>query len=93
MTSAEYQQLVEFLGRQFTEVDRRFDEVDRRFIELRDDVLGQPGSAPGQKPPSSVKPRLASAPASDWPIVPESSSPPVPVSHTMPVPSRLPVQT
>ena len=54
MTSAEYQQLVEFLGRQFTEVDRRFDEVghrftevdrrfdevDRRFTELRDDVLG-----------------------------------------------------
>jgi len=40
MTSAEHQQLVEFLGRQFTEIDRRFDDVDRRFIELRHDVLG-----------------------------------------------------
>lgn len=40
MTSAEYQQLVEYLGRQFTEVDRRFDEADRRFTELRDDMLG-----------------------------------------------------
>jgi len=34
MTSAEYQQLVEFLGRQFTEIDRRFDEVDGRFVEV-----------------------------------------------------------
>ena len=34
MTSAEYQQLVEFLGRQFTEVDRRFGEVNRRFDEV-----------------------------------------------------------
>jgi predicted nucleic acid-binding Zn-ribbon protein len=40
MTSAEYQQLVEFLGRQFTEVDRRFDEVDLHFTELRHDMLG-----------------------------------------------------
>ena len=40
MTSTEYQQLVEFLGRQFTEVDRRFSEVDRRFTELRQDMLG-----------------------------------------------------
>ena len=40
MTSTEYQQLVEFLGRQFTEVDHRFDEVDLRFTELRQDVLG-----------------------------------------------------
>jgi len=54
MTSAEYQQLVEFLGRQFTEIDRRFGEVDRRFTEgdrrfdemdlrfteLRQDMLG-----------------------------------------------------
>ena len=40
MTSAEYQQLVDFLGRQFTEVDRRFDEVDLRFTELRQDMLG-----------------------------------------------------
>ena len=34
MTSTEYQQLVEFLGRQFTEVDRRFGEVNRRFDEV-----------------------------------------------------------
>ena len=40
MTPTEYQQLVEFLGRQFTEIDRRFDEVDRRFTELRHDMLG-----------------------------------------------------
>src|SRR3990172_7293130 len=33
MTSAEYQQLMEFLGRQFTGIDRRFDQVDRRFGE------------------------------------------------------------
>ncbi|MDO8478633.1 MAG: hypothetical protein Q7W02_21050 [Candidatus Rokubacteria bacterium] len=40
MTSVEYQQLVEFLGRQFTEVDRRFGEVDLRLTELRQEVLG-----------------------------------------------------
>jgi chromosome segregation ATPase len=54
MTSTEYQQLVEFLGRQFTEmdrrfgevsqrftaIDRRFDEVDHRFTELRQEMLG-----------------------------------------------------
>jgi chromosome segregation ATPase len=40
MTSAEYQQLVEFLGRHFTEMDRRFDEVDLRFTELRQEMLG-----------------------------------------------------
>ena len=47
MTSAEYQQLVESLerqsteiGRRFTEMDRRFDEVDLRVIELRQDMLG-----------------------------------------------------
>ncbi len=34
MTSAEYEQLVEFLGRQFTEIDRRFGEVNRRFDEV-----------------------------------------------------------
>jgi chromosome segregation ATPase len=33
MTPTEYQQLVDFLGRQFAEVDRRFAEVDRRFTE------------------------------------------------------------
>ena len=31
MTSAEYEQLVEFLGRKFTEIDRRFDGVDARL--------------------------------------------------------------
>ena len=40
MTSAEYQQLVEFLGRQFTEIDRRFDVIDRSVTELRQDMLG-----------------------------------------------------
>ena len=54
MTSAEYQQLVDFLGHQFTEIDHRFTEiggrftvVDRRFDEmasqladLRHDMLG-----------------------------------------------------
>src|SRR3990170_3157168 len=47
MTSAEYEQLIEFLGRQFTEIDRRFGQVDRRsdeldlrFTELRHDLLG-----------------------------------------------------
>jgi len=54
MTSTEYQQLVEFLGRQFTEMDRRFGEVNQRFTqmdrrfdevglgftELRQEVLG-----------------------------------------------------
>lgn len=47
MTSVEHQQLVEFLGRQFTEVDRRFgevnrrfDEVDLRFTELQQEMLG-----------------------------------------------------
>jgi len=47
MTSTEYQQLVEFLGRQFTEIDRRFAQMDRRFdeadlrvVELRQEMLG-----------------------------------------------------
>jgi chromosome segregation ATPase len=47
MSSAEYGQLVELLGRQFTEVDRRFDEIERRFTqvtgmvaELRREMLG-----------------------------------------------------
>jgi bisphosphoglycerate-independent phosphoglycerate mutase (AlkP superfamily) len=54
MTSAEYQQLVDSLDRQFTEVghrfteighrftgmDRRFDEVDLRVTALRQDMLG-----------------------------------------------------
>jgi len=47
MTAAEYQQLVESLERQFSEIghrftkiDRRFDEADLRIIELRQDMLG-----------------------------------------------------
>ena len=38
MTGSEYQQLVEFLGRQFAAVDRRFDglqqHIDERFREV-----------------------------------------------------------
>ncbi|MBI2533773.1 MAG: hypothetical protein HYW03_16410 [Deltaproteobacteria bacterium] len=47
MSPTEYEQLVEFLGRQFTEIDRRFDQIDRRFdqvdgqiAELRREMLG-----------------------------------------------------
>jgi hypothetical protein len=47
MTSAEYQQLVELLTRQATDLTRQFAGVDRRFNEialgittLRQDVLG-----------------------------------------------------
>jgi len=40
MTSSEYEQLVEFLGRQFTAIDDRFIEMDRQFIELRHEILG-----------------------------------------------------
>ena len=40
MTSTEYQQLVEFLGRRFTEMGRRFDGVDLRSTELRQEILG-----------------------------------------------------
>ena len=40
MTSTEYQQLAEFLGRQFTEIDRRFDEMGGQLAELRRDMLG-----------------------------------------------------
>ena len=40
MTPAEYQQLVEFLGRQFTEIDRRFDEMGGQLTELRHEMLG-----------------------------------------------------
>ena len=38
MTSAEYQQLVEFLGRSFTEIDRRFDAMGGEIAEVRDQV-------------------------------------------------------
>jgi chromosome segregation ATPase len=47
VTSSEHQQLIEFLGRQSTEIDRRFTEIDRQFAdiggqlaELRRDMLG-----------------------------------------------------
>jgi len=40
MTSAEYQQLVDSLARQSTEIGRRFGEVDLRVTELRQDMLG-----------------------------------------------------
>jgi chromosome segregation ATPase len=44
MSSAEYGQLVELIGRQFAAVDRRFDEMDRRFTpmlaEIRHEMLG-----------------------------------------------------
>ena len=40
MTSGEYQQLTEFLGRQFTEIDRRFADLDGRLVELRREMLG-----------------------------------------------------
>jgi chromosome segregation ATPase len=47
MSSPEHQQLVEFLGRQFTGIerrfdviDRRFDVVDRQFTEIRHELLG-----------------------------------------------------
>ena len=34
MTNSEYEQLVEFLGRRFAEIDQRFDQVDRRFTAI-----------------------------------------------------------
>ena len=44
MSSAEYGQLVEFLGRQFADVDRRLAGMDLRFgqmiAELRQEMLG-----------------------------------------------------
>lgn len=35
-----HDQLVEFLGRQFTEVDRRFDRLENRFEAFRAEALG-----------------------------------------------------
>ena len=34
MTTGEYQQLVEFLGQRFAEIDTRFDQVDGRFAQV-----------------------------------------------------------
>lgn len=31
MSPSEYEQLVEFLGRHFTEIDQRFEQIDQRF--------------------------------------------------------------
>src|SRR5712691_8710311 len=46
MASAEHQELMEFLGRQFTEIarqfttiDRRFDAMNDQFVELRREML------------------------------------------------------
>jgi hypothetical protein len=40
MSPTEYEQLVEFLSRQFTEIDRRFDLVDGQIADLRREMLG-----------------------------------------------------
>jgi chromosome segregation ATPase len=40
MTSAEYQQLIDFLGSQFVRIDGRFEAIDGQLGELRRDVLG-----------------------------------------------------
>jgi chromosome segregation ATPase len=40
MSPTEHQQLVEFLGRQFTAVDRRFDQVESQISDLRRELLG-----------------------------------------------------
>ncbi len=34
MTDSEYQQLVEFLGARFAEIDRRFTDIDHRFTDI-----------------------------------------------------------
>jgi len=41
MTNGEYQQLVEFLGRQFTGIDRQFAAIDRRFDKLQEHIDGR----------------------------------------------------
>ena len=43
MTQSEYQQLVDFLGRQFEAIDRRFEAIDRRFeaIDQRFEAIDQ----------------------------------------------------
>ena len=40
MSPSEYEQLVEFLGRQFTGIDLRFDQVDGQIVDLRREMLG-----------------------------------------------------
>ena len=34
MTPSEYQQLVEFLGPRFTQIDQRFTQIDQRFTQI-----------------------------------------------------------
>ncbi len=38
MTSSEYQQLAEFLGRQFAAAEQRLAAIDRQFTEVRRDI-------------------------------------------------------
>ncbi len=40
MTNNEYQQLVEFLGRQFAEIDQRFTAIDRQFTAIDQQFTG-----------------------------------------------------
>jgi uncharacterized membrane-anchored protein YhcB (DUF1043 family) len=40
MVPSEYQELVQFLGQQFTQIERRFDVVEQRIDALRAEVLG-----------------------------------------------------
>lgn len=40
MSPTEYEQLVEFLGRQFTQIDQRFEHVDGQIAALRRELLG-----------------------------------------------------
>ena len=47
MSPSEYEQLVEFLGRRFEQIDQRFEQVDQRFdqvdgqiADLRREMLG-----------------------------------------------------
>jgi chromosome segregation ATPase len=38
MTPTEYQELIEFLGQRFGEIDRRFAQIDGRFTALEDQM-------------------------------------------------------
>jgi len=40
MSPTEYEQLVEFFWRQFTEIDRRFDQIEGQIADLRRELLG-----------------------------------------------------
>jgi len=40
MAPSEYEQLVEFLGRRFEQIDRRFEQVGGQIAELRRELLG-----------------------------------------------------